>query len=490
MKKVFVLTIVSVFVMACSLYAEEKGQAATSNQPSSSEQVKAKFFTDYPELKDRWDTMSDWDRVRYLRTWTWGKVDMCWPPNMYDSKPGWYELSAAETIEWFEKDRGGVWCGGTCSTLVRILHDFGFEAYGMGIYMIPPATEWGSHAIALVKIKDHRGRDIWSLQDAYFNDCVADANGNPLDYVEFLQCLKAGKHKTVQLLSHEMPIKQWPGLLVCPEMREGRTYQEMAGMYQMMDHEKFRPVEIGDEWVKLLTPRTAEQYEVRFYYFKEILAANGWPTDSIYAFLFAKQSFNGPESYLKKMQAVLGDTKLKPLPYPKYKVWFSTSAYREMPWKWSTVTIENKPAALIVPSAGEHVVNLWAGEPRVPLDRLILTKDKNYKAEGKGPAKSNKDLIVVEAEDFDESIERSGAFWVTLTRQTTDHTGRGLVCSQPQIFNLTHDNAPELRYKIKFPSAGVWYVFVRENVVMPTNDLIYIGLDDKLVFAMEFYGSK
>ena len=64
--------------------------------------------------------------------------------------------------------------------------------------MVPPAKEWGSHAITFV-VFNHDGKEIWSLQDAYFNNCVTDENGQPLDYLEFLKRLKDRQHYTVVL---------------------------------------------------------------------------------------------------------------------------------------------------------------------------------------------------------------------------------------------------------------------------------------------------
>ena len=47
-------------------------------------------------------------------------------------------------------------------------------------------------------------------------------------------------------------------------------------------------------------------------------------------------------------------------------------------WSWSNRTRDDEPATLFVPSAGEHVVNLWMREDGLRVDKLVLTTDPRY----------------------------------------------------------------------------------------------------------------
>jgi len=448
------------------------------------ELLRERFFTDYPELRSRWDGLSDWNKVRYLRTWTWSWVDVAFDPHLHAS----LGKNTIETIDLFDKDCGGVWCEGASSSLIQVYQDFGFEAYNLSISMVPPATEWGAHVMTLVRINDSQGKPIWSLQDAYFNSCLADAHGEPIDYLAFLQRLKSGELDQVQVLEMEMPVKEWPAVIVPPERSQGREVEELRFEHWPVDLEQYRIEGASGDWVKIKSPRTAKLYASRFYYFKEILEANDLPANSILAFVYSDHSFEGDPKYLAQIQSLQNTPPLKPLPYKKYKVWFSSAGYREIPWRWSNRRSDNEPGILEIAKAGKHTLHLWMGEPRVPIDRLLLSQDPNI-----GPADfataDPEEVIVVEAEDAARNVARSDALWLLCDRQGKRHSGRGFMVSQPRErkFDIARcrDEAPELQFELDFPRAGRWHVFVRTNTVIPPNDLIHVGLDGTPVYSME-----
>jgi hypothetical protein len=57
-------------------------------------------------------------------------------------------------------------------------------------------------------------------------------------------------------------------------------------------------------------------------------------------------------------------------------------------WQWSKATMDGKRAFLDVPSAGEHVLNIWMREDGFVLDKVVLTTDRTYRPEGLGPDES------------------------------------------------------------------------------------------------------
>ena len=472
-----------VLSQAAPLTAEKPHDPLTATLTDG--QVRELFFDAYPELRERWEQLSAWDQVRYLRTWTWSWVDVAFDPHLYPSLGN----NALETIKLFAKDCGGVWCGGAATSLIQVYRDFGFEAHQLGFSMVPPAVEWGGHVVTLVRIKDRNGQPIWSLQDAYFNSCLADDDGDPIDYVEFLTRLKARELDQVKVLEMEMPVKAWPTVVIPPDRSRGRDLEQLPHEYWPVDLDAYRIEGKPGDWVKIYSPRTSKLYEGRFYYFKEILQANGLQPDSRFAFLYASQTFDGPKEFLNRIHSVREEEPLKPLSHGKYKVWFSSAGYREIPWRWASLTTENKAATLVVESPGTHTVHVWMGEPRVPIDQLVFTQHPRATARRIDLEESDAERIVVEAEEPAENVRRTPCYWVLCDRQSQHHGGRGFMVSQPRRFSFDRetcpDKSPELRYKVDFPRAGIWHVCVRTNTVIPPNDLIHIGMNGKPLFSME-----
>ena len=61
-------------------------------------------------------------------------------------------------------------------------------------------------------------------------------------------------------------------------------------------------------------------------------------------------------------------------------------------WTWIAATLTGPgPAAVTVPSAGEHTVHVWMREDGLHLDRLLLTADAGFAPSGQGPAATPRD---------------------------------------------------------------------------------------------------
>jgi len=58
-------------------------------------------------------------------------------------------------------------------------------------------------------------------------------------------------------------------------------------------------------------------------------------------------------------------------------------------WTWTSTRNGGERAYIDVPSAGEHVVDLWMREDGVTLDKLLLTTDPNFMPQGKGMVESH-----------------------------------------------------------------------------------------------------
>ena len=55
---------------------------------------------------------------------------------------------------------------------------------------------------------------------------------------------------------------------------------------------------------------------------------------------------------------------------------------------WSNDSMDGPVTTLVIPTAGEHTINLWVREDGVIVDRFLLTLDAAFTPTGDGPAES------------------------------------------------------------------------------------------------------
>jgi len=144
----------------------------------------------------KWDDFSDWERVSALRSWAAERIDTTYSPGLYlhDNASFHFFYQNVSTIFYaFYHNWGGVACGGTAWTLMKLYQLFGYESYYLASGRIGMVT----HAVTLVYINVD-GRRIPSVQDAYFDISYTNEDGHPLDYFEMLRILRNHKHEEIR----------------------------------------------------------------------------------------------------------------------------------------------------------------------------------------------------------------------------------------------------------------------------------------------------
>jgi len=74
---------------------------------------------------------------------------------------------------------------------------------------------------------------------------------------------------------------------------------------------------------------------------------------------------------------------------------------------WSRTTVASTPAAIVVPSAGLHVVNVWMREDGFVFDKLLLTTNNAYTPTGIGPPETTATQPVLNYRLLGHSLELS-----------------------------------------------------------------------------------
>ncbi|MGH2531056.1 MAG: discoidin domain-containing protein [Thermomicrobiales bacterium] len=188
-------------------------------------------------------------------------------------------------------------------------------------------------------------------------------------------------------------------------------------------------------------------------------------------------------------------------------------------WTWTNTTMDHAPATLTVSTPGRHVVNIWAREDGLRLDRILLTRDAGFVPSDQGPAASlpvgavaptataaatstplppdpeptlvtappfveQNGEVAFEAEDFHLHATRAGHAW-TAESSLPDASGADYLGVLPDVgWHRTSDYAgasPELQYQIEFNQAGAYYVWIRALASSGGADSFHVGLNGEPV---------
>ena len=96
------------------------------------------------------------------------------------------------------------------------------------------------------------------------------------------------------------------------------------------------------------------------------------------------------------------------------------------------------------------------------------------------PFQESSGQVVMEAENFDSKVARSGQDWVAETSQA-GYAGSGYRRAMPN--NNVNINtgyvttSPELVYKVKFSTPGTYYVWIRGHASTTSDDSVHVGID-------------
>jgi hypothetical protein len=108
----------------------------------------------------------------------------------------------SEFLAGYEAGTLGGYCGQAALFYLRVL-----EANHVGAYYLDMGIPNTSHVVNLVQIKVN-GREIWSVQDAYFNTILVDSAGVPLDYFAVLDLLHQRRHEDIIVSQGTTPARR------------------------------------------------------------------------------------------------------------------------------------------------------------------------------------------------------------------------------------------------------------------------------------------
>ena len=139
--------------------------------------------------------VSEWETVNRIREWAHANIEVATPGYLLDQDASFdfYNRSAAEILEAFFQDRGGVWCGGAAHALRKLYEVFGFQASTIDSGKPYVMT----HAVTLVRIRD-AGMEKTVIQDPTLNLTYVIGGGEPYDYYALLTALMQHQHGNVR----------------------------------------------------------------------------------------------------------------------------------------------------------------------------------------------------------------------------------------------------------------------------------------------------
>ena len=189
------------------------------------DKIKEKVIETFPELKD--DNITDYETVCTIRRWAANIISWSTYSLLFNVRDRYFDsLSAYEMYRLFNDSVGGVWCSGASLFLRKIYKIFGFEACVAG-YGTPDAF---THTITLVKINDN-GKELYSIQDAYFDITYESTNNNPMDYFRMLEYLKQKRDSEIAVVQSQPVINRKIYLYsgdACPDLKNSGNCEEIT----------------------------------------------------------------------------------------------------------------------------------------------------------------------------------------------------------------------------------------------------------------------
>lgn len=162
-------------------------------------------------------------------------------------------------------------------------------------------------------------------------------------------------------------------------------------------------------------------------------------------------------------------------------------------WAWSKMTMDGPAAAINVPSAGLHTINLWAREDGLRIDRVLLTTSASFTPTGARPPESpttegppppyveSGGSVEFEAEDYHARIDRSNHDWRFEDDVIGGFSGSGYLRVRPDSGDYWTSGwtatAPEVQYHVQFSTTGTYYVWAHLQATDAADDSMHVGLD-------------
>lgn len=170
---------------------------AARDQSRTTSVVVRRICRALPELADR--DVPDIQAIVRVREWAFRRIDVAGGTAAEDRKvpPDAWRWNASEYLRHFDRDELGVWCGGAAWFLLRVYEEFGIESYNYSFgFEDFPAT----HVVTVVAVD---GKLV--LQDAYLNEDIRDASGQPVDFIDALAFLRGRDHEEFHYAVEQPP---------------------------------------------------------------------------------------------------------------------------------------------------------------------------------------------------------------------------------------------------------------------------------------------
>jgi len=163
---------------------------------------KIKFlFPEFQPVKSQ-----EYKNVVFIREWASGFIR--WTGRTFLlNHDQWKSRPLEEIIDDFEKDRGGVWCGGAASFLNKVYEAFDVKSAGFDFGINDPRK--GFSHLANCVLCNFNNKKIYSFQDCYFNMSLTKADTSPVDYRELIPLVINKKFEDVKVVEGKNPIVKY-----------------------------------------------------------------------------------------------------------------------------------------------------------------------------------------------------------------------------------------------------------------------------------------
>lgn len=260
-------------------------------------ELRAQVLAEHPELGS--DTVTQWEVVQALRHFAYVHTDTVVSVSspLYGDLSGW---AVPDVYEHFDADAGGVVCGGTADALRKLYQLWGFEAWYLGFG--DTSSGGFTHAENLVRI-EHDGQSIITLHDAQLDAGYGSVEGEPVDYIELVALLAAGRGDELALLGGED--NPYADILVHDDDLGSMSIHDMAAANWTSDPADYTTETLSTGVQVIHSPRKLSRFEqVIGPWYQPFLAGQGLPEEIIYLHLFPFQvsGSDGAEEVLAAAQ--------------------------------------------------------------------------------------------------------------------------------------------------------------------------------------------
>lgn len=161
-------------------------------------------------------------------------------------------------------------------------------------------------------------------------------------------------------------------------------------------------------------------------------------------------------------------------------------------WRWETI---GRDASFVVEEAGTQVFSILMREDGTPIDKIILSRDPNYRPQEEGPDATTEGIVYRQRQDKDHyrvdlPAERPSqnlpgqntyADLAWETRSDADALGEQYAVVPATGHNTgTSDDGPDLQYTIDFITSGTHYLHLRHRS-QPSGNSVQVYFDGRLI---------